>query len=192
MTGLLGDHPSGPAVACRLVRPTRDLIGGQPPSLLGLAPGGVCQAATVARGAGGLLHHRFTLAGDHSPAVFSLLHFPSGHPAWELPSTLPCGVRTFLDTGLWGTEAAVARRTRRQFYRCTCLPAHRSSGDSFLPAAPWPSGKGQNLVLIAPPNPPKTIATTAKTRTWPVAAGLPPRRATIVTRPARARPDRAP
>jgi len=31
-------------------------------SLLGLAPGGVYLAATVARGAGGLLHHRFNLA----------------------------------------------------------------------------------------------------------------------------------
>ena len=25
-----------------------------------------------------------------------LCHFPSGHPAWELPSALPCGARTFL------------------------------------------------------------------------------------------------
>ena len=30
-------------------------------------------------------------------AVCSLLHFPSGHPAWKLSSTLPFGVRTFLD-----------------------------------------------------------------------------------------------
>ena len=30
-------------------------------------------------------------------AVCFLLHFPSGHPAWVLPSVLPCGVRTFLD-----------------------------------------------------------------------------------------------
>jgi len=29
--------------------------------LLGLAPGGACLAAPVTRGAGGLLHHRFTL-----------------------------------------------------------------------------------------------------------------------------------
>ena len=29
-------------------------------------------------------------------AVCSLLHFPSGCPAWVLPSTVPCGVRTFL------------------------------------------------------------------------------------------------
>jgi hypothetical protein len=26
----------------------------------------------------------------------SLLHFPSGYPAWALPSTVPSGVRTFL------------------------------------------------------------------------------------------------
>jgi len=35
-------------------------------------------------------------------AVCSLLHFPSGHPAWALPSTLPCGVRTFLGTHPYG------------------------------------------------------------------------------------------
>ena len=69
--------------------------------LFGLAPCGVCRAIPVARDAGGLLPHRFTLARTGaSPrrplAVCSLLHFPSGHPAWALPSALPCGVRTFL------------------------------------------------------------------------------------------------
>ena len=29
-------------------------------------------------------------------AVYSLLHFPWAHAPWELPSTLPYGVRTFL------------------------------------------------------------------------------------------------
>jgi hypothetical protein len=29
-------------------------------------------------------------------AVYSLLHFPSGYPAWALPSILPYGARTFL------------------------------------------------------------------------------------------------
>jgi hypothetical protein len=29
-------------------------------------------------------------------AVCFLWHFPAGHPDWALPSTLPCGVRTFL------------------------------------------------------------------------------------------------
>jgi len=28
-----------------------------------------------------------------------LRHFPSGLPAWVLPSSLPCGVRTFLESG---------------------------------------------------------------------------------------------
>ena len=30
-------------------------------------------------------------------AVFSLLHFPAGHPVWQLASTLPYGAPTFLD-----------------------------------------------------------------------------------------------
>jgi len=30
------------------------------------------------------------------PAVCSLWHCPAGHPGWVLPTTLPCGARTFL------------------------------------------------------------------------------------------------
>ena len=30
-------------------------------------------------------------------AVCSLWHCPAGHPGWVLPTTLPCGARTFLD-----------------------------------------------------------------------------------------------
>ena len=64
-----GGHPSGTAVADSLVRPTREHRAGHPRSLaqetsgspLGLAPGGVYRAAAVTCGAGGLLHHRFTL-----------------------------------------------------------------------------------------------------------------------------------
>ena len=65
--GPVGDHPSPGAVADTLQRPTREL--GRTTlerSLSGLAPGGVCLATTVARRAGGLLHHRFTLAADPS------------------------------------------------------------------------------------------------------------------------------
>ncbi len=47
-------------------------------------------------GAGGLLPHRFTLTGIWMPAVSSLFHFPSAFAAWDFPSALPCGVRTFL------------------------------------------------------------------------------------------------
>src|SRR3954463_12816841 len=58
----VGDHPSRSAVADTLVRPTRELgRAALERSLSGLAPGGVCRATTVARRAGGLLHHRFTL-----------------------------------------------------------------------------------------------------------------------------------
>src|SRR6266536_306091 len=68
-----GGHPSGTAVAGSLVRSTREHRAGSPRSLaqaraaysgtgpLDLAPGGVYRAAAVTCGAGGLLHHRFTL-----------------------------------------------------------------------------------------------------------------------------------
>lgn len=51
---------------------------------------------------GELLPHRFTLTFlrvSCEPlrlAVYSLLHFPSGCPAWPLASILPYEVRTFL------------------------------------------------------------------------------------------------
>ena len=70
-------------------------IGRATRPLLGLAPGGVCRAAPVARRAGALLPHRFTLAcaarrTGRPSAVCSLWHFPAGHPDWRLASTLPC------------------------------------------------------------------------------------------------------
>ncbi len=60
-----------------------------------LAPGGVYRAAAVACGAGGLLHHRFTLTPPCGAVCF-LWHYPAGHPGSVLPTTLPCGARTFL------------------------------------------------------------------------------------------------
>ena len=84
------------------LRPTRRRRAGSssaqgPESPLGLAPDGVYLAADVTTGAGGLLHHRFTLTSSRL-AVYFLLHVPAGHPGWALPTVLPCGVRTFLDT----------------------------------------------------------------------------------------------
>jgi hypothetical protein len=66
----------------------------------GLAPGGVYLAAQVTLSAGGLLHHRFTLTsrGVAGEAVCFLWHCPAGHPGSALPTTLPCGARTFLAT----------------------------------------------------------------------------------------------
>jgi len=72
--------------------------------MLGLAPDGVCLAGPVARSAGGLLHHRFTLAGSgvnhclgNTPLCCT---FPSGHPARPLAGTMLYGVRTFLSQRL--------------------------------------------------------------------------------------------
>ena len=45
--------------------------------------------------AGGLLPHHFTLILPGKDGMF-LFHCPSGCPAWELPSALPGGARTFL------------------------------------------------------------------------------------------------
>jgi hypothetical protein len=77
---------------------TRALRAGHPMALLfGLAPGGVYRAGAVTRAAGELLPHRFTLTGPRGgPAVCFLWHCPWGRPPWVLPSTLPCGARTFL------------------------------------------------------------------------------------------------
>src|SRR5690349_17974867 len=44
--------------------------GGPDRDLLDLAPGGVYRAAAITRGAGGLLHHRFTLTGPSRRFVF--------------------------------------------------------------------------------------------------------------------------
>jgi hypothetical protein len=109
-----GGHPSRAAVAGRLVRSTRELgraaleRSRRPRAALrregpyDLAPGGVYRAAAVTYDAGGLLHHRFTLTasrrapGAGPAAVCFLWHCPADHPGSALPTTLPCGARTFL------------------------------------------------------------------------------------------------
>ena len=59
-------------------------------SLLGLAPDGVCRAAAVARRAGELLPHRFTLTCARRPsAVCSLWHFPRVAPPGCYPASCP-------------------------------------------------------------------------------------------------------
>ncbi len=124
--GLLSEPPSRCEAACKpdsVIRPAKP--GGRQPSIWGLRchkprcglPG--TRSAGHRRPCLALLRVGFTepprspgtLVGSYSTvsplpvrrtrgsapsAVCSLLHFPSGHPAWELPSTLPCGVRTFL------------------------------------------------------------------------------------------------
>ena len=104
-------------------------------SPLDLAPGGVYRAATVTCGAGGLLHHRFTLAPAAAEAVCFLWHCPAGRPGSALPTTLPCGARTFL-TGL--APGATARPTHPQL-RIRAPPGQ--------PTEPVPPRIGHPLVL---------------------------------------------
>jgi hypothetical protein len=154
-----GGHPSGTAVAGSLVRSTREPRAGRPRTLaqgtvvplLDLAPGGVYQAAAVTCGAGGLLHHRFTLTPAHAGAVCFLWHCPAGHPGSALPTTLPCGARTFL-AGL--APGATARPThpcsgyaeRRRAGVDDRTPAGEArdpgSGQLPLPSHGWRAGTG--------------------------------------------------
>src|SRR3954453_2750311 len=63
-----GDHPSRVYVAADLMRSTRKLGRAALERFLSdLAPGGVYRAARVTPGAGGLLHHRFTLTAQANP-----------------------------------------------------------------------------------------------------------------------------
>jgi hypothetical protein len=130
-----GGHPSGTAVADSLVRPTREHRTGRPLSLaqgtagspLDLAPGGVYRAAAVTCGAGGLLHRLFTLTPAGAGAVCFLWHFPAGHPGSALPTTLPCGARTFL-TGPNGPARPPGRLTHGQDTRTAASPEQVTTG----------------------------------------------------------------
>ena len=101
-------HSSRAPVTRRFKRPTRERRADHPTyaPLFGLAPSGVYQALDVATETGELLPHRFTLTSkdcQQAPfheAVYFLWHFPSRRRDWALPSTLSCGARTFLPSGL--------------------------------------------------------------------------------------------
>jgi len=92
-------HPSRPAVARRLQRSTRELSGPPAPCLT-LLQVGFTEPPGSPRA---LVRSYRTVAplpvrpANRKPsAVSSLWHCPAGRPDWVLPSTLPCGVRTFL------------------------------------------------------------------------------------------------
>lgn len=79
-----GDDCSPPPAADPGLEPA-----GRRSSLLGLAPGEACLAATVTRRAGGLLHHPFTLTAGHPAAVCSLWRFPRIAPPGSYPARCP-------------------------------------------------------------------------------------------------------
>ena len=117
-----GDHPS--------LRPTRKVLprerAGSPSFLLGLAPGGVCRATTIARRAGALLPHRFTLTCGpkaHRRSL-SVALVRQVTPTWLSPAS--CPVESRLSSTLQhatprppghltiGSEPTVDGRTREQ------------------------------------------------------------------------------
>ena len=100
-------HPSRLAVTRPLLRPTR----GGPPAVRQAAGGPPIPSARPCSGWGlssrrshprrwcaltAPFHPYLFGSEEPSSAVCSLWHFPAGRPDWVLPSTLPCGVRTFL------------------------------------------------------------------------------------------------
>ncbi len=149
-------HPSRPAIADRFQRPTRRLGRAALERLLSeLAPGGVCRAAPVTWGAGGLLHHRFTLtappAEARHEAVCSLWHFPADHSGWVLATTLPCGARTFLGKILGETPRTLTRPPDRLIHRpdyrqtsvCRWPPELRPiRHQTAAPSSPHATGRG--------------------------------------------------
>ncbi len=141
-----GGHPSPVAVAGDLQRSTRELGRATlERPLSDLAPGGVYRAARVTSGAGGLLHHRFTLtrvdAFAPPRAVCFLWHCPAGHPGWALPTTLPCGARTFLG-GCPQAPDATARPARPPSGHSTAYAAGSDTPASLLSRYTWRWAEG--------------------------------------------------
>jgi len=124
----------GTSVAGRLVRPTRDssCAGRAKSPLFGLAPGGVYRAPRVTTRAVRSYRTVSPLPVPPSPrlrrtvpawprlerssAVCSLWHFPWPCGRWALPTTVPCGVRTFLPAPKDRAAASPARRTPSILY----------------------------------------------------------------------------
>src|SRR5436309_9768473 len=100
-----GGHLSGSRVAATLLRPTRGRRTGRPPPAWPCSGWGL-PGRPVARPpvSSYLTVAPLPLPSTRRRAVFAdggwrsvSVALSAGRPAWALPSTLPCGVRTFLD-----------------------------------------------------------------------------------------------
>jgi len=142
----------------------------------------------IAADAGGLLHHRFTLAAGSTTAacrrrLFSVAR-SAGFPARGLPGTLLCGARTFLKRILRkGQDAlAIARPTYRQDPSYLGREAgstgrHRRrrelmarSPDSLLTCRKFARGRECLLVTDAPR--PRSQTFRLDPRQWPLATQM--------------------
>ena len=154
-----GGHPSGTAVAGSLVRSTREHRAGRPRSL---AQGAVAPLLTLLRvgfteppQSPAALVVSYTTVSPlplrwRAGAVCFLWHCPAGHPGSALPTTLPCGARTFL-TGL--APGATARPTHPcsgYAERNRAGVAHRSTpandASDSIAAAPPGGKRGANTI----------------------------------------------
>ena len=126
--------------------------GGQPNLLLGLAPNGVCLAVPVARNAGELLPHLFTLTADRGRRRFVSVALSAGRPAWDFPSVLPLGVRTFLGSV---ARAAITRPAPPPHYRRYAQAPEplepRPPKFSERPEPPEGAARSQNVPSPRPP-----------------------------------------
>jgi hypothetical protein len=137
-----GDHPSTPAVADRLQRPTRRL-GRAALERLRRDPRGIpswpcsgwglpCRPGHPGRG--GLLHAPFHPYPACDEAVCSLWHCPASHLGLPLATTLPSGVRTFLGPDAWPGTRPPCRLVRSHIVPVpTDTPRRRPDHDPVAP-----------------------------------------------------------
>jgi hypothetical protein len=112
-------------------------------ALLDLAPGGVCQAARVTPGAGGLLHHRFTLTpGQAGGGLFSVALSRGSprvgvtdHPALRSPDLPPRAMEAMTRRGRPAGSPAAAPRIVRYPPGCRRCPVSFSDRSSAGPSA---------------------------------------------------------
>ncbi len=65
-------------------------------------------------------------------AVCFLWHCPAGLPGWALPTTLLCGVRTFLDTSKSWRRDRLTDSSADKVNRDTCIPTNLEFGPRTL------------------------------------------------------------
>ncbi len=102
----------------------------------------------------------------HALAVCSLWHCPAGHPGWALPTTLPCGARTFLGREFPYAAARPARPPYRSLYG---EAGGEVSGDQPLPS----TVRESHSAPIAPMSTAGTL--NAPSRTYSPMVGSTPR-----------------
>ncbi len=129
----VGDHPSGTTVTGRLVRSTRTLgraalervrgLRSRPASFLILLQVGFTEPH---RSPGALVVSYTTVSPlpIRRSAVCFLWHCPAGCPGWVLPTTLPCGARTFLGS----PKVAAVARPAHPHQKRSAAPARRCPG----------------------------------------------------------------